>query len=106
MYRYDSVGRNSTFTSYSSSSTTRTDTSGPRLTELKTIGDAKDENLGMRDKVDFFTTSAVVAFIKSEMFSYPACANPDGCNKKVIENGANDWVCDKCDKHWPAPIHR
>jgi hypothetical protein len=34
-----------------------------------------------------FTTSATIAFIKSETFAYPACANPDGCNKKVRRVG-------------------
>lgn len=60
----------------------------------------------MRDKVDYFTTSALVVFIKSESFSYPACANPDGCNKKVVDSGDGNWICDKCDKTWPSPIHR
>lgn len=104
--RYDSAGRNTQFNAYTSTMAGRSDNSAPRLNELKTIGEAKDENLGMRDKTDYFTTAAVVAFIKSENFSYPACANPDGCNKKVIEDGNGTYVCDKCDKHWPEPIHR
>lgn len=105
-YRYDSAGQHTTFQAYSNTSATRSDNTAIRPNEIKTIGEAKDENLGMRDKVDYFTTSAVVAFIKSESFSYPACANPDGCNKKVVENGDGAWICDKCDKTWPAPIHR
>jgi replication factor A1 len=106
--RYDSAGRNTQFNAYTSNSVARADgDSGPtRTNEIKTIGEAKDENLGMRDKTDYFTTAAVVAFIKSESFSYPACANPDGCNKKVVEEGNGNWVCEKCNKHWPAPIHR
>jgi replication factor A1 len=79
---------------------------GPaKPSELKTIGQAKDENLGMTDKTDYFTCQGTVVFIKQETFSYPACANPDGCNKKVTDNG-NGWVCEKCDRTWPEPIHR
>ena len=72
---------------------------------MKTIGQAKDEQLGMSDKTDYFATQVTIAFIKQEIFSYPACANPDGCNKKVMDDG-NGWMCDKCDKKWPEPIHR
>jgi replication factor A1 len=104
--RYDSTGRGASFNAYTNSSTTRSESTTIRPNEIKTIGEAKDENLGMRDKVDYFTTSAAVTFIKSESFSYPACANPDGCNKKVMETGDGNWHCDKCDKTYPAPIHR
>lgn len=61
--------------------------------------------MGMGDKPEYFSTQATVAFIKQETFSYPACANPDGCNKKVMDNG-NGWLCEKCDRTWPSPIHR
>ena len=76
-----------------------------RPSELKTLGQAKDEQLGMGDKTDYFTTSATIVFVKQDTFAYPACANPDGCNKKVIDNG-DGWMCEKCDKKWPAPIWR
>ena len=79
--------------------------SAVRPSELKTLGQAKDEQLGMSDKTDYFTTSATIVFVKQDTFAYPACANPDGCNKKVIDNG-DGWQCEKCDKKWPAPIWR
>lgn len=59
----------------------------------------------MGDKTDYFTSSATVSFIKQDSFAYPACANPDGCNKKVVDDG-NGWMCEKCDKKWPEPIWR
>lgn len=102
---YDAEGRNKQFQAYTNASATKGDSSVARPSEVKTIGQAKDENLGMGDKTDYFTTSATVAFIKQETFSYPACANPDGCNKKVTDDG-NGWLCEKCDKKWPEPIHR
>ena len=102
---YDAEGKNSSFQAYTSSTVTRDAGAAPRPSELKTIGQAKDEQLGMGDKTDYFTTSATISFVKSETFSYPACANPDGCNKKVTEDGSG-WRCEKCDKSWEAPIHR
>ena len=59
----------------------------------------------MSDKTDYFTTQATIGFVKQETFNYPACANPDGCNKKVTDDG-NGWLCEKCDKRWPEPIYR
>jgi replication factor A1 len=59
----------------------------------------------MGEKTDYFTTQATIAFIKNETFSYPACANPEGCNKKVLDNG-DGWLCEKCDRKWDSPIHR
>ena len=104
--RYDAEGRNKQFTAYTNSTATRTDNNAaPRPDEMKTIGQAKDEQLGMSDKTDYFTSQATVSFVKSETFSYPACANPEGCNKKVMDDGSG-WVCEKCDKKWPEPIHR
>jgi replication factor A1 len=85
--------------------TARADGAAPRPSEIKTIGQAKDEQLGMGDKTDYFTTQAVVGFIKNETFSYPACANPDGCNKKVVDNG-DGWYCEKCERKWQDPVHR
>lgn len=103
---YDAEGRNSSFTAYTNSSVAGSGPISARPNETKTIGQAKEEQLGMSDKTDYFTTTATVMFVKRETFSYPACANPDGtCNKKVIDDG-NNWRCEKCDRNWPAPIHR
>lgn len=103
---YDASGRSTSFTAYTNSSTTRGDGIEARPSELKTIGQAKDEQLGMGEKADFFTTSGTIAFIKQETFSYPACANPDGtCQKKMIEDGPK-WHCEKCQRDFPEPHHR
>lgn len=102
---YDAEGRGKSFNTFSNASVGGA-VSAVKPSEIKTIGQAKDEQLGMSDKVDYFTTTATIMFIKQETFSYPACANPDGsCNKKVIDEG-NGWRCEKCDRSWPEPIHR
>ncbi|KAK8858497.1 hypothetical protein IAR55_002724 [Kwoniella newhampshirensis] len=105
---FDAEGRNKQFTAYTNSavnSGAAGGAQGVRPAEIKTIGQAKDEQLGMSDKTDYFTTAATIAFVKQETFSYPACANPDGCNKKVVDEGSG-WRCEKCDRSWDAPIHR
>ncbi|KLT46222.1 replication factor-a protein [Cutaneotrichosporon oleaginosum] len=102
---YDAEGRSKSFNTFSNASVNGA-MGTIKPSELKTIGEAKDQGLGMSDKVDYFTTTATIMFIKQETFSYPACANPDqSCNKKVIDEGAG-WRCEKCDRSWPAPIHR
>jgi len=103
--RYDANGKNQTFQAYSNQTTTRTDNSVIKPSELKTIGQAKTEQLGYGEKTDYFTTQGTIAFLKQESFDYPACANPEGCNKKVNDNG-DGWLCEKCDRTWPAPIYR
>lgn len=88
--------------------TARSDGAGQpmKLSETKTIGEIKDDNLGMNDKPDFFSTSAVIGFIRQETFAYPACANPEGCNKKVTEDTDGKWRCEKCDQSYVDPIYR
>ncbi|GHJ87289.1 hypothetical protein NliqN6_3691 [Naganishia liquefaciens] len=73
-----------------------------RPDEMKTIGQIKDENIGMSDKQEYFSTKATISFIKSESFSYPACPT---CNKKVVEEN-DGWRCEKCDAVYPKPLHR
>lgn len=100
--RYDSVGQNANFKQYTNSGAM---SSVSRPDEIKTIGQAKDEQLGMSDKTDYFSTTATILYIKQETFSYPACPSPEGCNKKVTDEG-DGWRCEKCDRSWPAPVHR
>ncbi|WVQ65870.1 uncharacterized protein L199_004048 [Kwoniella botswanensis] len=108
---FDAEGRNTQFQQYTNAMNNTSGAGGAgagvgaKPSELKTIGEAKDEGLGMSEKTDYFTTSATIAFVKQETFSYPACANPEGCNKKVVDDGSG-WHCEKCDRKWDAPIHR
>ncbi|WVF69368.1 hypothetical protein IAT40_004144 [Kwoniella sp. CBS 6097] len=104
---FDAEGHNQQFQAYTNSMSAGAGAAGqaPRPSEIKTVGQAKDEQLGMSEKTDYFTTAATTAFVKQETFSYPACANPEGCNKKVVDDGSG-WMCEKCDKKWDQPIHR
>ena len=75
--------------------------------ERKFLSQIKDESLGQHDKPDYFGTVASVSYIKSENgnISYMACPT-EGCNKKVIEEGPNQYRCEKCQKVFDRCDHR
>ncbi|KAG0636561.1 hypothetical protein HOY80DRAFT_350874 [Tuber brumale] len=97
---YDGQGRGETFQShYTGSSAVRTND------PYKTLFQIRDENLGMGEEADIFTTKATIVYIKNENFSYPACLTPK-CNKKVVELAEGQWKCEKCDITHPKCQHR
>lgn len=101
---YDAQGRSDTFTSHASMMAPM-GAAGGRKDESKTIGQVKDENLGMTEQVDYFTTKATVIYVKQDNVSYPACLS-EGCNKKVVETDPGQWRCERCDKTHPKPEYR
>lgn len=100
---YKNVGRTENFTTHAGSA--RSEGGGMRNEERKTLGQVKDENLGMGETPDYFATLATIVFIKQENVSYPACRS-EGCQKKVVEDGNGQWRCERCDKSWDSPLHR
>ncbi len=55
--------------------------------KMMTFAEAKSENIGMTDKVEYFSATATVSTFRKENALYQACANDkDGktCNKKVL----------------------
>ncbi|KAI9849764.1 MAG: Replication factor A protein 1 [Thelocarpon superellum] len=101
---YDAQGRSDTFATHASMGAAA-GAAGGRKDVTKTIAQVKDENLGMSDEVDYFTTKATVIYIRQENVSYPACLS-EGCNKKVVELDPGQWRCEKCDKTHPRPEYR
>lgn len=101
---YDAQGRTDTFSSHASM-TASAGAAGGRSDPLKTIVQVKEENLGMSETTDYFTTKATIIYIKQDNVSYAACASSD-CNKKVIEQEPGQWRCEKCDKTFPQPEYR
>ena len=101
---YDAQGRNDTFTSHAGMTGGMT-AAGGRGDPLKTILQIKEENLGMGETTDYFTTKATIVYVKQDNISYPACLS-EGCNKKVIETDPGQWRCERCDKTHPKPEHR
>lgn len=79
---------------------------GANLSERRTIGQVKDEGLGMSgEKPDYFNTRATVVYIKQENLYYTACPS-DNCNKKVNQEPDGSWRCEKCDTTYPEPEYR
>lgn len=101
---YEAQGRNDTFTSHASMGGLM-GVAGGRSDPLKTIVQVKDENLGMSETTDYFTTKATIIYVKQDSFSYPACPSSD-CNKKVVEEEPGEWRCARCEKSYPKPEHR
>ena len=102
--RYDTEGQNQSFQSYSNQMTTST--ASFKKDEFRTFEDVtSDDSLGMSDKPDYFSTRATITFIKSDNLSYPACPT-EKCNKKMSQEGNDEWRCEKCSQTYPAPEYR
>lgn len=101
---YEGQGKDGTFTSHASMGGSM-GAAGGRDDPLKTILQVLDENLGMSENPDYFTTKATIIYVKQEVFSYPACLTPD-CSKKVVEEEPGQWLCARCEKTHPKPEYR
>ncbi|KAK3707033.1 Replication factor A protein 1 [Vermiconidia calcicola] len=102
---YSASGRNEQFQTHANTMSTVIATSGSDRNATKTIGQVRDENLGMTDDTDWFSIKATVIYVKADNFAYPACLS-ENCNKKVVETDPGQWRCEKCDKTWDRPEYR
>ncbi|KAI3654252.1 hypothetical protein MP228_000971 [Amoeboaphelidium protococcarum] len=88
---FDSVGQSAHATSISTTGEVGQSKSGVR----KQLAQIADEGLGQNDKPDYITVKATIGKINGEKtLWYTACPS-EGCNKKVISEGAS-WRCEKC----------
>ena len=101
---YDAQGRNDTYSSHANMAGSM-GTAGGRMDPVKTILQIKEENLGMSENTDYFTTKATIIYVKRDTFAYPACST-EGCNKKVIPLDDGQWRCERCDRTHPKPNYR
>ncbi|KAK4168919.1 hypothetical protein QBC43DRAFT_375459 [Cladorrhinum sp. PSN259] len=104
---YDSSGRHNDFAMHTNAASVGAATRGDR-NDTKTIGQVKDENLGMGDSPngEYFTLKATIVHIRQEpSFCYPACRS-EGCNKKVTDMGDGTWRCEKCNISHDRPEYR
>lgn len=99
---YDASGRNASFATHNNLRSLN-GASG-RKNDFKTIGQVKEENLGMNEEPDYFSIKSTVVSIKQETFCYPACLG-DNCNKKVTPSG-DMWRCEKCNIVHERPQYR
>lgn len=100
---YDSQGRRENFATHTS--LVAAGSEGGRRSDLKTISQVRDENLGMLESGDYFSVKATIVYIKQDNPAYPACRT-EGCNKKVSDMGDGSWRCEKCDVNHPCPEYR
>lgn len=101
---YDAQGRNDNFASHANMGASM-GAAGGRMDPVKSILQVKEENLGMSENTDYFTTRATIIYIKQDSFAYPACLSAD-CNKKVVQIDDGQWRCEKCDRTHPKPEYR
>lgn len=71
---------------------------GGNSSNWKTFGQAKTDKLGV-DKPDYYTTKAMVMFIRKENCMYMACPS-DNCNKKLVDQGNGLYRCEKCNQEF------
>lgn len=102
---YASGGESAEFHSFAGSMGGGMGGGGGRKDVFKTVSQIKDENLGQGEKPDYFNLRGTVVYIRDENIAYPACPT-EGCNKKLIEEGAQSWRCEKCQKTFERPNYR
>ncbi|KAL8901297.1 MAG: hypothetical protein Q9207_005270 [Kuettlingeria erythrocarpa] len=100
---YDAQGRTDNFASHANMASMGA--AGGRMDPVKSILQVKEENLGMSENTDYFTTKATIVYVKQDTFAYPACLSPD-CNKKVVQIDEGQWRCEKCDRTHLKPEYR
>lgn len=101
---YDAQGRTDSFASHANMGASM-GAAGGRMDPVKSILQVKEENLGMSENTDYFTTKATIIHVKQDTFAYPACLSAD-CNKKVIQIDDGGWRCEKCDRTHEKPEYR
>ncbi|KAF2007787.1 replication factor-a protein [Amniculicola lignicola CBS 123094] len=97
---FNAVGQNVQFSTHQNAATT-----GGSTQSTKLISQIVEEEAYLNTEVSWFSVKASVLFVKNSTVAYPACQTPD-CNKKVIDEEPDKWVCVKCDKSWDRPIYR
>ena len=101
---YEGSGRTEQFQSHATTVGLGNATSGDRG-GYKTIGQVRDENIGMTDTAEFFSIKGTILYIKQDKYSYPACRG-ENCNKSMPNTEDGVWHCSKCEQTWDAPDHR
>lgn len=106
---YDSRGSSETFQSLK----TESGPSRDAISDRKTIAAAEQEELGTKEKPDYFSIKATINYIKTDNFCYPACNNevnsgrgPSPCNRKVIQESDGSWRCERCNLTYAEPHYR
>lgn len=92
---YDTAGKDEAVRQMSSSGGMG---GGGMETAHKSFGEIKEANI--QDKPEYFSNHAAIVFVKKDNCMYQACPSAD-CNKKVMQESATEYRCEKCDKLYP-----
>lgn len=103
-FRFDSAGSEANFQSHSSAIGSMSGQGSISRSEMRTLQQVKDLNLGGSDKPDYFSSRVIVTHMRGENISYSACPI-EGCNRKVTEV-PDGWRCEKCDRTHDKPEYR
>jgi replication factor A1 len=67
---YDSIGSSSSFQAHSSAMSGGMSMAAFNRSEMRSLLDVKDSQLGMNDKVEYFSSRATIMHIKNDNISY------------------------------------
>ncbi|KAK0211172.1 hypothetical protein DFS33DRAFT_355950 [Desarmillaria ectypa] len=101
---YDNEGQTSTFQAHSRGAAAGASAGGFNRSQMRSLLEVKESEMGQSDKTEYFSTRATVMHIKSDNIAYPACQN-ESCNKKVVEINQH-WRCEKCEQDFKSPSYR
>ncbi|KAH8232446.1 hypothetical protein KR032_006970, partial [Drosophila birchii] len=73
---------------------------GSFSTDWMTLKDIRVRQLGRGDKPDYLQCKATVHMAKQENSFYRACPQTD-CNKKVVDEGNEQYRCERCNALYP-----
>ncbi|KAI8320558.1 replication factor-a protein [Martensiomyces pterosporus] len=103
---YDAEGRNASYQSYGGGAQGAGERGEKYESQLKTMAQVRDENIGMGDAAEYFYLKGTIVFIRNTTIAYPSCP-AESCNKKVVEDQTTgQWRCEKCERSYPAPEYR
>ncbi|KAF8476944.1 hypothetical protein BDZ91DRAFT_687929 [Kalaharituber pfeilii] len=100
---YDAQGRSETFKSHQALSGIGHASGRPE--NFKNLEQVVQEKLGQGEVADYYSTKATIVYIKQDSFAYPACLSKE-CNKKVTQDGDDQWRCERCNVVHPRPQYR
>ena len=76
-----------------------------RVDERIIISDIKADSVGSYEKPEYFNIVGTVGYIPKKNIYYTACTTPK-CNKKVFQDGTDQWRCEKCARSMPSCDYR
>lgn len=99
---FDDVGHDATIVPYQKLASRAV---GNGKMEYKLIAQVLEEEGRLQDTPTYTGLRASVAYVRATTIAYPACSMPM-CTKKVKEDSAGSWWCEKCHSSFSEPLYR